>query len=157
MSLNRWSIIAICLFALASPGRSQSEATAQAEKGLAKAATELDAVYQTVLKRIDHPKLKEDVQAAQRAWIAYRDREAVVRAGVSSQGGSAYSMDLLATCAELTQERTLQLQNSSSDYESPAPSSINSPSRGWIQTARPGRRTAQEQSHCPRIDRKNRG
>ena len=110
MLLNRWSIIAVCLFSFALSGQSQSEATTQAEKGLEAAASELDAVYQTVLKRIENPKLKQDVQAAQRAWIAYRDREAVARAGVSSQGGSAYSMDLLATRAELTQERTLQLQ-----------------------------------------------
>lgn len=110
MLLNRWSVIAVCLFVFASSGQSQSEATTQAEKGFEAAASELDAVYRMVLKRIERPKLKEDVQAAQRAWIAYRDREAVARAGVSSQGGSAYSMDLLATRAELTQERTLQLQ-----------------------------------------------
>ena len=110
MLRNRWSLIAVCLFAFASPGQSQSKATAQAEKGLAEAASELDSAYRTVLKRIKHPKLKQDVQAAQRAWVAFRDREAVARAGVSSQGGSAYSMDLLAARAELTRERTLQLQ-----------------------------------------------
>lgn len=110
MLLNRWLIIAVCLFAFASPGRSQSEATMQAEKAFKEAAAELDAVYRTVLSRIDQPKLKRDVQAAQRAWIAFRDREATARAAASSQGGSAYSMDLLAARAELTQERTLQLQ-----------------------------------------------
>ena len=110
MLFNRWSIIAVCLFVFASPGRSQSEATMQAEKAFKEADTELGAVYQAVLKRINHPKLKQDVQAAQRAWIAFRDREAVARAGASSQGGSAYSMDLLAARAELTQERTAQFQ-----------------------------------------------
>jgi uncharacterized protein YecT (DUF1311 family) len=110
MTLNQWSIIAVCLLAAILPARSQSEATLQAEKAFEEAAGELKAVYGMVLDKIRHPKLKQEVQAAQRAWLVFRDREGAARAGVSSQGGSAYSMDYLAARAELTKERTLQLQ-----------------------------------------------
>jgi uncharacterized protein YecT (DUF1311 family) len=111
MTRNRWSIMAVSLLAATLPARSQSEATLQAEKAFEQADGELKAVYTMVLDKTKHPKLRHDVQAAQRAWLVFRDREGAARAGVSSQGGSAYSMDYHAARAELTKERTVQLQN----------------------------------------------
>jgi len=65
----------------------------------------LNAVFRQVLRHATEPRLKEDLQKAQRAWVAYRELEAAARAGVSSQGGSAYSSDQLKELQGLTEER----------------------------------------------------
>ena len=103
-------LAALLLFSFCPGSAAQSEATSQAEVAFRQADRELNAVYASLLARAKRRKIIGDIKAAQRAWLDFRDKEASVRAGVTSHGGSAYHMDYLANRAELTRERTAQLR-----------------------------------------------
>jgi len=116
--MNLFTTIRIVVIAwiLAFAGQSfgQTDVVDAAEKEFKKADAEMNAAYQKVLsvlvKAPDHGKiLIADLKKAQRAWLVFRDAEAAIRAGVSSGGGSAYSMDYLANLATLTEQRTKDL------------------------------------------------
>jgi uncharacterized protein YecT (DUF1311 family) len=95
--------------------QAQPDVRDEAETSFKRADAELNQTYQRLLAKIDaHPdlpkRLRADLQKAQRSWIAFRDAEASFRAGLSSGGGSAYSMDYFVTLAELTEQRTQELK-----------------------------------------------
>lgn len=104
-----------------------SEATDAADNSFQKADAELNTVYEKVIRLLDskisnasgnkndranlaNKNAKADLVKAQRAWITFRENEAAARAGVTSQGGSAYAMDYQANMAETTRQRIVQLE-----------------------------------------------
>jgi len=92
-----------------SSAKAQPDAKAEAERSFKQADADLNKTYQQLQLRLESPQAKADLAKAQRAWIALRDSESALRAGVSSGGGSAYSTDFMANQAELTEQRTQQL------------------------------------------------
>lgn len=88
----------------------QSEATQDADAWFKKADAELNQVYKTVLAKISDPQQKQELEKAQKAWVAFRDADAQFRAGVSSGGGSSYTTDMLGNMAEMTDARTKDLK-----------------------------------------------
>jgi uncharacterized protein YecT (DUF1311 family) len=106
----RVCLLGACLFfSLCLPAAAQSEATAQAEVAFRQVDQELNAAYTALLGKAKARALKNDIREAQRAWLQFRDKEAALQAGVTSQGGSAYTMDYLANRTELTEARIKQL------------------------------------------------
>lgn len=95
------------------PLAAQEDVKDLAAAGFRKADARLNLTYGVVMKHLEGPKVAEDFVKAQRAWLVFRDAEAAYRAGVSSGGGSAYSMDFMAVQAELTDERVEQLWRAS--------------------------------------------
>lgn len=102
-------LCASILLSSPSPVSSQSEATAEAELAFRNAERELTAAFSALLAGVKQHALRRDIESAQRAWLLFRDKEASARAGITSHGGSAYSMDYLANRTELTRERFRQL------------------------------------------------
>lgn len=108
--------IVVIAWMLAFAGQSfgQPDVVDTAERDFKKADAEMNAMYQKVLSALaqdtDHGKIHiANLKKAQRAWLAFRDAEATARAGASSDGGSAYSMDYLANLKILTIYRTKEL------------------------------------------------
>lgn len=104
-----------------------SEATEAAGNSFQKADAELNTVDEKVIRLLDsrisnasdnkndranlaNKHAKTDLVKAQRAWITFREKEAAARAGVTSQGGSAYAMDYQANMTETTRQRIVQLE-----------------------------------------------
>ena len=88
----------------------QSDAKLEAEQGFRKADAELNSIYKQLQSRLESTQAKGELAKAQREWIAFRDAESTLRAGLSSGGGSAYLMDRMSNQAELTEIRTRQLK-----------------------------------------------
>jgi uncharacterized protein YecT (DUF1311 family) len=89
---------------------SQAAMNICAHEDYATADSKLNQIYSEIVKRLgdssDHKKL---LQAAQRAWIAFRDAECAF-ANSGSEDGSIYPM-LMSQCLErLAAARTTQLQ-----------------------------------------------
>ena len=82
----------------------------QADQSFKAADAELNRTYKLLQSHLQSAQQKKDLTKAQKAWIAFRDSNAAFRAGVTSGGGSAYSMDYLANLTELTQQRNKQLK-----------------------------------------------
>ena len=51
------------------------------------------------------PRENEHFKEAQQKWLSFRDAEACFQAGLTSGGGSAYSIDYMSERLELTRER----------------------------------------------------
>lgn len=96
------------------PAGHQSDAKLEAERAFKEADADLNRTYQQLQSLLKSPQAKADLAKAQRAWVSFRDGDSASRAGVSSDGGSAYAMDLMSNQAELTAERTRQLKAISS-------------------------------------------
>ena len=112
-SIGRIVVIA-CFLAFSGESFGQPDVMNAAEKDFKKADSEMNAVYQKALVELaqdsDHGKiLIADFKKAQRAWLTFRDAEAACRAGVTSNGGSAYTMNYLANLTSLTLHRTKDL------------------------------------------------
>ncbi len=95
--------------------RAQPDVRDEAARAFKRADATLNRTYAQLLAKIegqpDHPRqLRSDLRRAQRSWIAFRAAEAAFRAGLSSGGGSAYTMDYFATLAELTEQRIQELK-----------------------------------------------
>lgn len=81
------------------------------------ADSDLNKVYQQVLKRlsqprteeIDYPTLKTKFTQAQRQWVRFRDSECDAWYGVN-QAGTGRNADQMACLLKRTQQRTGQLQ-----------------------------------------------
>lgn len=81
-----------------------------AEQAWREADSRLQAVFRQMLRHVSDPRSREDLQKAQKAWQTFRDAEAAARAGLTSQGGSAYGADQLHVLHELTEERLRQMR-----------------------------------------------
>lgn len=120
-------VIFLTVFALASTAAwaddvkcnqdgNQLELNACASDDFAKADKELNQTYQTLIKKeTADPLFIRKLRLAQKAWLTFRDAEleaifACAEDNVSICWGSMYPMSFLSRKAELTRERTRQLQ-----------------------------------------------
>lgn len=101
---------AIGLLCFAICGRSPAQDirdVAQGEFNASKA--KLTAAFERVLKAFDaERKIVESLQKAHKAWQTSAYADAELRAGISSRGGSAYTIDYLSNLAESFESRSGQ-------------------------------------------------
>jgi uncharacterized protein YecT (DUF1311 family) len=86
------------------------EVTDAAERAFRRADAELAATAKKLSAQLTDRVAREDFERAQTAWKKYCAAEASFRAALTSQGGSAYTTDLLSSRTDLTIERTKQLR-----------------------------------------------
>lgn len=98
------------LFAVIEPAFSGIAEKLEAEKEFKKADAKLSTVYKELLAHVSDKRIRSDVIEAQKAWIAFRDKDALAMAGITSNGGSAFSLDYLNNLIDLTEERVSQLE-----------------------------------------------
>ncbi|NLX19756.1 MAG: DUF1311 domain-containing protein [Desulfobulbus sp.] len=79
-----------------------------ADKEFREADAELNRVYRQLTAELNGRR-KIQLKASQRAWLAFRDRNAVFAAG-AAEGGSMASLLEVAELTALTQARTEQLR-----------------------------------------------
>ncbi|WP_239025334.1 lysozyme inhibitor LprI family protein [Rhodoligotrophos defluvii] len=90
--------------------KTQADMNQCAAQAFEKADAELNRVFQQLLGKLEQDG-KGYARDAQRAWIAFRDKECVFRAGgPADQGGSIWPMIYAECRAELTEDRVKQLQ-----------------------------------------------
>ncbi len=95
----------------------QTELNQCAAQAYQAADDELNAVYQTVVSRLeDNSASLEKLRAAQRAWIGFRDAECAFESS-AVEGGSAQPMVRNGCLETLTAERTEQLREHASCEE----------------------------------------
>lgn len=94
---------------LALHAQSQQEMNAAAAESFKKADKELNEVYAKVLANLDD-EAKENLKRAQRAWVAWRDAEAVFRADAEARGGSMWPLVHEGIRSRLTKERVKGLK-----------------------------------------------
>jgi uncharacterized protein YecT (DUF1311 family) len=87
---------------------SQLEMNRCAEQDASDADKQLNEVYQSTMKKLNAQQQNE-LKAAQRAWLAYRDADCEAESALYS-GGSMAPMIKLACVANLTRERTKEIQ-----------------------------------------------
>ena len=81
-----------------------------AAEELARANAALNSTYQALMKKIEAPN-QAQLRDAQRAWIAFRDKECTFETGGgANQGGSIWPMMVDKCLTTMTQERTKALQ-----------------------------------------------
>lgn len=91
----------------------QTEINACAGEDLKRAEGEQARVYQQLLAKLQRdPVARRKVEAAQRAWIAFRDAhlEELFPQEDKSFYGSVYPMSFALACAEVTRQRTTMLR-----------------------------------------------
>ena len=107
-----WCVVAGWL-ACCAPGvvraQSQQEMNRDAERDFASADTELNKVYKTLCAKMEGEDL-EELRAAQRVWVQFRDAQAKYEADLAARGGSMHPMVYESRRAELTQTRTADLR-----------------------------------------------
>jgi uncharacterized protein YecT (DUF1311 family) len=96
------------IFSLAVFAQTQSELNRAARQEFAAADEQLRVVYQKLLNALD-PDGQEKLSSAQKAWTTYRDAQAALEED-QVRGGTAAPTVLNAARAQLTRERTRQLQ-----------------------------------------------
>jgi uncharacterized protein YecT (DUF1311 family) len=84
------------------------------------ADAELNKTYQAVLKAMTTKGARGRVREAQRAWIAFRDKECDVQVG-PDDGGSLHGAQLSSCLARLTRQRSEQLAYILNCEEEPCP------------------------------------
>ena len=85
------------------PGTEEAAALDAADK-------QIDAVYQKLMQALD-AEAQSSLREAQRAWIKWRDEEAMLIARLGGAvGGSALRVDILNAQADLVRARTAVLQ-----------------------------------------------
>jgi len=87
---------------------SQLDMNRCAEQDASDADKELNEVYRSILKKLNQQQQSE-LKSAQRAWLAYRDADCGAES-VLYAGGSVAPMTKLACVANLTRERTKEIQ-----------------------------------------------
>ncbi|MGY6270800.1 lysozyme inhibitor LprI family protein [Achromobacter denitrificans] len=88
----------------------QTDMSLCADQAYRKSDADLNAAYKEVNARLKGDKTAAtQFQAAQRAWLFFRDAECAFAAGGTS-GGSAYPMALSLCLDKLTQARTKELR-----------------------------------------------
>ena len=76
----------------------------------AAADIKLNAVYQQLLKKLQGTRGKERLPKAQRAWLAFRDVNCKFEAS-SWEGGTGHDITLSSCETNMTQQRTIELEN----------------------------------------------
>ncbi len=92
-----------------SPNLTQVDMNACAYQAFLKADRELNTLYGQLVKQEDAASVKQ-LQAAQRAWLQFRDLECVYE--TPDVGGSLAPTETASCKAELTKERILDLKRS---------------------------------------------
>lgn len=69
----------------------------------------LNKIYQRVMADQTDAASKQRLMDAERAWIAYRDKECAYQAGPQQDGGSIWPMEMSNCLAELTAARIREL------------------------------------------------
>ncbi|EHK63606.1 lysozyme inhibitor LprI family protein [Achromobacter arsenitoxydans] len=88
----------------------QTDMSLCADQAYRKSDAELNAAYKDVTARLKNDKeAATKLQAAQKAWLFFRDAECAFSSGGVS-GGSAYPMVLSMCLDKLTQARTKELR-----------------------------------------------
>ena len=111
---GRVKFLPLCLALLAAApvalhAQSQQEMNAAAAENFKKADKELNEVYAKVLANLDDA-AKENLKKSQRAWVAWRDAEAVFRADAEARGGSMWPLVHEGIRSRLTKERVKGLK-----------------------------------------------
>ena len=88
--------------------QSQQEMNKEAEHDFEAADAELNKAYKDLSAKMQGPDL-EELRAAQRLWVQFRDAEAKYEADVDARGGSLYPQLYNGTRTALTKARTTQL------------------------------------------------
>lgn len=99
---------------------STADLNACADKQLARADDELNAIYAKIIKHItdnagekpyDEKSWREALKNSQRAWIAFRDADCKGLVPMSWTGGSATSGEVLGCMIDVTNARAKDFQN----------------------------------------------
>jgi len=106
-------LLILCAPALA---QNQQELNAQAQSDFIKADAELNRVYKLLMKRAGGS-TKDQLIAAQLAWIKFRDADAKARAS-ENEGGSIYPMIYSGSRARTTRARTAELKEWLTEWNS---------------------------------------
>jgi uncharacterized protein YecT (DUF1311 family) len=108
--MTRILLAAGLLLGLATPvlAQTQMEVMERTDKELRAADKKLNQVYQQLIKQLDAAGRK-DLQAAELAWIKFRDSE-VRFSGNRYRGGSIQPTIELSKALELTKQRTAELE-----------------------------------------------
>jgi uncharacterized protein YecT (DUF1311 family) len=123
LTLSRWfwpprfsMVKVVCLtgacfgFAVSSVhAQTQAEMNAQARKDFERADAELNKIYQSLLAKLAETEAKNKLRESQRAWIAFRDAEAVFFAD-QFRGGSAAPVLRWGSLTQTTEQRIKQLK-----------------------------------------------
>jgi uncharacterized protein YecT (DUF1311 family) len=87
----------------------QMEINACAGANLEAADAALNKLYQQVMGQQSDAASKDKLKAAERAWIAYRDRECAIEVGPREDGGSIWPMEMSNCLEEKTATRIREL------------------------------------------------
>lgn len=104
-------VVALPLFSAERPCEdlfTQQEMNECAHRELARADRLLNVSYQSLLRALPDAE-KESLRAAQRAWLAYRDKECRFEAAPVA-GGTMYSLQFDSCATTLTSARSADLQ-----------------------------------------------
>lgn len=113
------TIVSLCWIGGLVPawGQTQAELNEESAKAWNKADDALNATYKQLLGKLDDEG-KKKLQAAQRAWIKFRDAECESQAD-EYRGGSILPL-IYHTCAkDLTEARTTQLKDRLKSIDTP--------------------------------------
>jgi len=90
---------------------SQSEIESCAAKDYKTSDSELNNVYQSVVKKYEnHPAVIKRLREAQRAWLSYRDAQIAFLYGTGTGGGSDIEMCRYMRLTRLTEDRIKALK-----------------------------------------------
>ena len=89
--------------------QTQAEMNREAAKDFHKADAELNSVYAAFVAKLPDAESKRKLKESQRAWIAFRDAEAVFAAD-QFRGGSAAPVLRWTSITETTEQRIKQLK-----------------------------------------------
>jgi uncharacterized protein YecT (DUF1311 family) len=102
------SVVAIQMLPAPGHAQSQMELNQQAGKSLQEADQQLNAVYTKLRTRLS-PESRARLQAAEEAWIQFRDKECTF-IGAPTIGGSIHGMIVAGCQARLTLVRVKDLE-----------------------------------------------
>ena len=85
------------------------------------ADAELNSTYREALKKMSSVAAVKRLRSAQRAWLAYRDSECLVKVGPMESGGSMHSLLWTLCIEDLTNLRIAALREILDCSEEPCP------------------------------------
>ena len=89
--------------------QTQAEMNTCAAQEFHRADVRLNAAYKKLMKELDsEPQRQRKLQAAQRAWLAYRDAHCAFEAS-DSEGGTMYPLEVSMCKSGVTSDRVEQL------------------------------------------------
>ncbi len=111
--LLRWACGLTAFWLVLAPAsvraQNQQEMNRQAEQEFNAADAELNKVYKQLSGKMEGPDL-EELKAAQRLWVQFRDAQAKYEADLGARGGLLYPTIYRGTRAALTKARTAGLR-----------------------------------------------